>query len=220
MGIRMTAAVVRVLAICLALFCLVSNTYSQERLRASLGHEYRLIEPPQPVETGGKIEVVDFFWYGCPYCNALQPALAAWEKRKPDDVEFLHVPALKEAWTAYTRIFYTLDALGEVARLHLAVYHAYHVEKLHIDDPNVIAEWAVAHGIDRQKWTATYSSPAVDDKVERAKELTRTYNVRGTPSLAVDGRYITSSLMVKKIDDLIPVLDDLIQLARRDRARN
>lgn len=218
---RSLTAIGGILAGCLALACFASLAYAQEKApRPGIEHEYRLIDPPQPVETGDKIEVLDFFWYGCPYCNALQPALAAWSKRKPADVVFRHVPALKEAWVAYTRIFYTLEALSAIERLHPEVYRAYHVDKLRIDDPAVIADWAVHHGIDRKQWVTTYSSADVDKKVQLAKELTRTHNVRGTPSLVVDGRYITSSLMVRNIDDMVPVLDELIRLARLERAKN
>lgn len=179
--------------------------------------EYRLI-PQQPVATGERIEVIDFFWYGCPYCNELQPALAAWIKRKPADVEVRRVPViLRDTWAPHARIYYTLKALGELDRLHLEVYHGYHVEELYMSKPDVMADWAVKHGIDRQKWLAAYASPEVDQKIERAKQLTRTYDIRGTPSLVVDGRYLTSGEMNASIPQMIPVLDGLIQLARQQR---
>lgn len=191
---------------------------AQEAPRARPNFDYRLIDP-QPVETAGKIEVIDFFWYGCPFCNALQPALEDWIRRKPADVALRRVPAiLKDVWAPHVRIYYTLEALGEVERLHLEVYRGYHVEELHMSQPEVAAEWAVRHGIDRQKWLAAYASPEVSQKVERAKELTRRYDVQGTPSLVVDGRYLTSPRLAGTVGGMIPVLDDLVRLARRQRA--
>lgn len=190
---------------------------AQDIVRSRQNIEYRLI-PKQPVTTGKRIEVIDFFWYGCPYCNALQPALEAWRKRKPADVVLRHIPAiLNDSWQAHARIYYTLERLNEVARLHLQVYYGYHVELLHMSKPDVMVEWAVRHGIDRQQWLDAYYSPEVDEKVGRAKELTRTYTVAGTPTLVVDGRYLTSGELAPSLQGMIPVLEDLIRIARRER---
>ena len=209
------AVVTRILACCLALACAAAPASAQEVRRARANYEYRLIEP-QPVETTGKIEVIDFFWYGCPYCNDLQPALEAWIRHKPADVVLRRIPAvLRDTWAPHARIYYTLEALGEVERLHQRVYYGYHVDKLYMSKPEVMVEWAVKNGIDRQKWLDAYSSPEVDRKVLRAKELSHLYNVQGTPSLVVDGRYLTSSNMVETVPGLIPVLNDLIRLARQ-----
>jgi thiol:disulfide interchange protein DsbA len=193
--------------------------FAQEGRRARLNFEYRLIEP-QPVETGDRIEVIDFFWYGCPFCNELQPALEAWIKRKPADVELRRIPAiLRDTWAPHARIYYTLEALGEVERLHLKVYEGYHVQELHMSKPEVMADWAVKNGIDRARWTALYGSREIDLKVVRARELTRAYNVQGTPSLVVDGRYLTSSGMSETVRGVIPILDELVRLAREQRGR-
>jgi thiol:disulfide interchange protein DsbA len=192
---------------------------AQEPLRARQNVEYRLIDP-QPVETPDRIEAIEFFWYGCPYCNELQPALEGWLKRKPADVALRRIPAiLRESWAAHARIFYALEALGELERLHPAVYHGYHVEKLHMSKPEVTAEWAARHGIERKRWLDAYFSPGVDARVERARQLTRAYGVEGTPTLVVDGRYLTSGAMAPSLAGMIPVLDDLIRLARSARAR-
>lgn len=215
---RPAALELRVLACCLALVCFTAPAAAQDMRQPRVNYEYRLIEP-QPVETGDKIEVVDFFWYGCPYCNALQPALAAWDQRKPADVVLRHIPAiLRDTWAPHARIFYTLEAIGEVERLHQRVYYGYHVDELHMSKPDVMAEWAVKNGIDSKKWLDAYSSPEVDHKVQRALELTRLYNVQGTPSLVVDGRYLTSSNMAETVPGVIPILDDLVRMARQRRA--
>ena len=202
----------------LALACAIASAMAQETIKSRQNLEYRLI-PQQPVETGNLIEVVDFFWYGCPYCDQLQPGLEAWIKRKPADVALRRIPAiLNDSWKAHARIFYTLESLNESERLHLQVYHGYHVEKLHMSMPDVMVEWAVAHGIDRQRWLDAYYSREVDEKVERAKALTRAYSVAGTPTLVVDGRYLTSGNLAASLEEMITVLDDMIRLARRSRA--
>jgi len=188
------------------------------RLRVDL--EYRLI-PPQPVETGGKIEVIDFFWYGCPYCNELFPELEAWSGRKPADVALRRIPAiLRDSWAPHARIFYTLEALGEAERLHGQVYHSYHVEKLHMSRPDVMEQWAVRHGIDREKWAAAYSAAATDQKVDQAKAAARRYTINGTPSVVVDGRFLTSSAMAETVPGVVTIVEQLIALARAERAKN
>lgn len=187
------------------------------RLRVDL--EYRVI-PPQPVETGDKIEVIDFFWYGCPYCYRLQPSLEDWASRKPADVTLRRIPAvLRDPWAPHARIYYALEALGEVERLHQQVYHGYHIEKLRMSLPEVMEEWAVRHGIDRDKWAAAYRAPETDAKVEQAKAAVRRYAVTGTPSLVVDGRYLTSSAMSETLPGVIGIVEQLIERARAERAR-
>lgn len=200
-------------------FSAILPAASQDTVGARQNIEYRVIRE-QPVETGDLIEVIDFFWYGCPHCNNLQPALEEWRnKRKPADVVLRRVPAiLNDSWKPHARIYYTLRKLGEVERLHLQVYHGYHVELLHMSKAEVMADWAVSQGIDRKRWLDAYNSPEVDDMVERAKVLTRAYTVSGTPSLVVDGRYLTSGELAPSLKGMIPVLEDLIRLARRDRA--
>jgi len=216
--LRRAATLVPFLACGLALLCFATPANAQEPQRPRLNYEYRLIEP-QPVSTGDKIEVIDFFWYGCPYCNELQPALEAWSKRKPADVTLRRIPAvLRDSWAPHARIYYTLEALGDAERLHQQVYHGYHVDELHMSKPEVMVEWAVKNGIARQKWLDAYSSPEVDQNVLRAKELSRLYNVQGTPSLVIDGRYLTSSGMAETVPGVIPILDELIRLARQQRA--
>lgn len=213
---RLPAAVRALLAV--ALLAIAGAAPAQE-IRARQNIEYRLIEP-QPVASSDRVEVIDFFWYGCPYCNQLQPALEAWERRKPDDVALRRVPViLRDSWAPHARIYYTLEALGETERLHRRVYHGYHVEELHMSRPEVMEEWAVRHGIDRERWREAYFSPEVDARVAEAYRMTNRYGIRGTPSIVVDGRYLTSSSMTPTVSGVVEVLEDLIRLARRERAR-
>ena len=203
----------------LALACLAAASHAQD-IRVRQNIEYRLIAP-QPVETGDRIEVIEFFWYGCPYCNELQPALESWIRRKPADVALRRVPAiLRESWAPHARIYYTLERLNEVERLHLQVYYGYHVEKLHLSKPDVMVEWAVNNGIDRKRWLDAYDSAEVEAEVERAKMLSQAYTVEVTPTLVVNGRYLTSGRHVPGSDvrDIVPILEDVIRLARQRRS--
>jgi len=208
-------------ALTLALYVLIAlalpGTAPAQPISARLNYEYRDI-PPQPVATGERIEVVEFFWYGCPYCNALQPALLSWLKRKPDDVELRRIPAIfRESWVPHARLYYTLEELGELPRLHEAVYRAYHVEHVDLMSAESTAKWAADNGIDRSQWLTAYNSREVEQKVRQAIESTRRYAIQGTPSLVIDGRYVTSTAMTETVPGVIPILDDLIRMSREQR---
>ena len=218
MSARMTIASSFAALALLALGWLPGAACAQE-VRARQNLEYRLIAP-QPVETGERIEVIDFFWYGCPYCHELQPALEEWIQRKPSDVEVRRIPVvMRETWAPHARIYYTLELLGEAERLHAQVYRSYHVEQLHMSKPDVMEQWAVKHGIERRRWIDAYHSPEVDARIARAAQATKRYDVQGTPTLVVDGRYLTSSSMTPTVRGVMPVVDDLIRLARERRGK-
>lgn len=189
---------------------------AQKPVRADV--DYRVIKP-QPVAIASGIEVIDFFWYGCPHCYNLQPALERWISRKPADITVRRIPAiLRDSWAPHARIYYTLETLGEVERLHQRVYHGYHVEELFMSKPEVMAEWAVRNGIAHERWVEAYNSAAVLRKVEEAARLTKAYSISGTPSLVVNGRYLTSGNMVESLGSMLTVLDGLIDKMRREAA--
>lgn len=182
-----------------------------------LGKNYREI-PQQPVANSSKIEVIDFFFYACPYCNELRPLLEPWRAKLPADVEFRRVPVIRyDSWEPLARTYFTLEALGAVERLHEEVYKGYHDEELHMSKPDVMADWAKRHGLDREQWLKTYHSEAVTRKVEMARKATKDYDIRGTPSLVIAGRYLTSSGLTDDVKLVTPVADLLIELARKRR---
>lgn len=173
---------------------------------------------PQPVAAGNRIEVIEFFWYGCPHCYNLQPALDAWLKRKPADVDFKRIPAaFRDSWLPHARIYYTLETLGELERLHHAVFAALHQNKETLMTANATADWAARNGIQPTQWLTAYNSPEVTRKVDASKAQTQAYAVPGTPSLVVDGRYLTSSGMAESMPGVIQNLEGLIVLARDRR---
>ncbi len=189
------------------------------------GKDYRVINPAQPTDSGKRIEVLEFFWYGCPHCNALQPSLRVWLKQKPADVEFKRVPAVFDnSWLPLTWTFYALDSLGVVDKLHYDVFAAIHEQKIRLSDQAVLLEWVAKQGVDKQKFAETYNSFGVKSRGMRSIEMTRTYDIPGTPALTVDGKYLVAPSMVLKADKSVDyeryfqVLDQVIALARKERA--
>jgi thiol:disulfide interchange protein DsbA len=133
------------------------------------GSDYRLIQP-QPVSASGRIEVLDFFYYGCGYCNELRPRLESWQKRKPEDVVFRHMPVLRrESWAPSAKLFFTLQAMN-AERLHGVAYASYHEDDLDMRQESVIAEWASRQGMDAEKFMSIYRSDETRQKVERARK--------------------------------------------------
>jgi thiol:disulfide interchange protein DsbA len=179
--------------------------------------DYRVISQ-QPVETGERVEVIDFFFYACPYCNELAPVLELWLKRKPPDVVFRRAPVVRhDSWIPLAKVYYTLEAMGEAGRLHGEVFHSYHDENVSMSQEKVAAEWAEKHGLDRDKFMAIYRSEETRQKVERARKMTMDYDIKSIPTVVVDGRYLTSSSMTAGVSQVITVLDGLIRLARQQR---
>jgi thiol:disulfide interchange protein DsbA len=199
------------LALCCAVIAPSATAQGLER-----DVDYRVI-PQQPVPAGRQVEVLDFFFYACPYCNALAPELDQWRRNKPADVAFLHVPVVRhDSWAPLAQIFYTLEAMGALDRLHTAVYRAYHVDHIAINEEPAIAEWAEQHGLDRARFLAIYRSQQTRNQVEQARQMTFAYDIDATPSIVVDGRYLTTPAMVGP--RLFAVVDALIKLAREQRA--
>ena len=179
--------------------------------------DYRLIVPAQPGVASKKIEVVEFFYYGCPHCYDLEPLLKNWLKRKPADVEFRQQPAVfRENWIPLTKTYFALDALGLLPKLSDKVYSAVHDEGLGLADEAMMSKWIGQQGVDPVKFSEAYRSFAVQNNVQRAIQITRDYQVKGTPSIAVAGRYITSPSMTGGFDRFFQVVDQLIEMARKE----
>lgn len=204
----------------LLVFLLVAAAAQAQNVPAvtlSEGKNYRLIAQ-QPLEDPGRIEVIDFFFYGCPYCNNMRPMLESWRKALPADVVFRRTPAVRrDSWVPLARTFYTLELLGETERLHEEVYKSYHDEELSMSRSDVMADWAQRHGIDRARWLEAYNSAEVTRLVERARRMTEDYDIQGTPSLVIDGRYLTSSGMTDGVKQLVPVADQIVRMVRAQR---
>lgn len=191
---------------------------SAQVLERPFEQSYRSITPQ--AAPNDKIEVIDFFWYGCPYCFQLMPLMADWEKTKPADVVVRRIPAiLRQEWVPEAHLYYTLEALGVADRLHSKVFEAFHRERLQATDSESWAKWAEANGIERAKWDETYNSQGVRNNVVRAVELGRDYDVRGTPVLVVDGRYQTGGGQAGSLKNVMPTIDGLINLTRERRKK-
>ena len=180
-------------------------------------HYVRLSQPLPTVAEAGKIEVIEFFWYGCPHCNAFEPTLEAWVKKLPTDVAFRRVPVAfrEEPFVAHQRIYYALEAMGQVEAMHRKVFYAIHNDRMHLDKPAEISAFMAKNGIDGAKFLDTYNSFGVQTKARQAKQLAESYKIDGVPALGIQGRYFTSGTLAGNTDKALEVTNFLLQRARK-----
>lgn len=182
------------------------------------GHDYTRLKSAQPVATGKKIEVLEFFWYRCPHCFQLEPGLNKWLKTLPKDAQVRRVPAVfREDWMPGAKLYYTLEQMNLLDKLHHKVFDAYHVENINLNDPAVLGGWIVKQGVDRKKFEAIYNSFSTQSKATQGARLATTYAITGVPAFIIDGKYATSVSMTGGEARLFEVLDQLIVKARAER---
>lgn len=180
------------------------------------GKDFVKLSTPAPVPSGGKIDVVEFFWYGCPHCNAFEPALDAWQRKLPADVAFRRVPVSFSAMhETHAKIFYALEALGQVDALHRKVFAAIHVQHKRLDKEADIVEFMTQNGVDGAKFQEAYKSFAVATKTRQGKQLSEAYKIDGVPSLGIAGRWFTAPSLTGSPDRALAVTEALIQRARK-----
>jgi thiol:disulfide interchange protein DsbA len=161
------------------------------------GVDYRTLEQKQQTDSGKKVEVVEFFWYSCPHCYALDPELEAWVKKQGDNINFRRIPvAFRESFVPQQKMFYALEALGKGEELHRKIFNAIHAQHQPLDSETQIVDFMVKNGVDKQKFLDAFNSFAVQAKARRATQLMQAYQVDGVPLLAVDGHYETSPSIV------------------------
>jgi thiol:disulfide interchange protein DsbA len=191
------------------------------------GVNYVRLGQPLPITLPGKIEVIEFFWYECPHCNAFEPALEAWSKQLPADVVLNRVPVWfrEEPFTAQQKLYYAIESLGLVPTLHRRVFYAIHNEHLRLRTPEDISAFVLQNGIDPVKFMAVYGSFAIEARVQQARQLAAAYKIDGVPAMGVQGRFYTNGSLAnanaspatpaRSNDRMLVVVDALIARIRQ-----
>lgn len=185
------------------------------------GREYVPIEPVLATDNAAKIEVIEFFSYGCPHCAEFHPTVSKWSAKLPADVVFKRVPVSfnRAQWANLSKFYYALEATGDLARLDGAVFQALHEKGLKLYDDKSIAEWAGAQGIDTKKFTDAYNSFGVLSKVKRGDQLAQQAKIQGVPSLVVDGKYLMVNEGIKDNVEIVTRTDKVIDKVRVERGK-
>lgn len=204
-------------ALTLALFSLAQPAQAQ----LAVGRDYVVIEPAQLTDNPAKLEVTEFFSYACPHCNDLNPNISKWAAKLPADVVFKRVPVGfgNPFYQLMAKLYYTLEAIGELKRLDDAVFAAIHEKGLKLIDDKSVLEWVSAQGVDAKKFSDAYNSFGVQSKIKRAEQMAQASKIRGVPALLVDGRYLVTGQEVKTHAELLALTDKVIGKARGDRGQ-
>jgi protein dithiol oxidoreductase (disulfide-forming) len=180
------------------------------------GKDYTRLETPQPSNAPpGKVEVLEFFSYGCPHCSAFEPTLEEWEKRLPPETSLRRVPVtfLMNA-DNFMHTYYALETIGAVQAAQLKIFRAIHIERQRLESPENIAAFLGKNGVDAAKFLAAFKSFSVATSVSRAKKMVADYNVDSVPTLIVAGRWVTSPSQAGSQERALAVVDQLVQRAR------
>jgi protein dithiol oxidoreductase (disulfide-forming) len=185
------------------------------------GKQYARIKNALPVETGKKIEVLEFFSYGCPHCRDLDPELQAWLKTLPADVEFRRVPIDfgRDQWANMAKMYLTLEALGAESKLTPEFFDALHGKGMQMWNEKTFFDWAASKGLDRKKVEETYASFGVSSKFNRARQQAKAYNVQSVPLIIVDGKFVTAPDKVGSHSGMPAAINALIAKARAERPK-
>lgn len=204
------------LALCVALL-----TPQAMAVEFKEGQHYTTFNPPRTTETPGKIEIAEFFWYGCAHCFNFEPILHKWVKKLPADTAFRRIPAVfpgKDGkpgnWAPGAKLYYSLEAMGLLEKLHGEVFDAMNIDRINLQDEKNLRDWLSKKNVDTRKFFDTWNSFAIQGKVQRAQQLTLQYNLTGVPAVVVDGRYMPSSGGAGSHEEITEILDQLIVKAR------
>ncbi|QKV51576.1 thiol:disulfide interchange protein DsbA/DsbL [Comamonas antarctica] len=181
------------------------------------GKDYAKLSKPVATTAGpGKVEVLEFFWYSCPHCNAFEPAFAAWKSAAPADVVVQRVPVgFNASFIPQQKLYYALLAMNKLDELHTKVFRAIHVERNRLAKDEDIFAWIGQQGVDVNKFKESYNSFTVSNQVRKATQLQQDYNVEGVPSIGVAGRYYTDGTMAGNMANVLRVTDHLIAVSRK-----
>lgn len=179
------------------------------------GTHYQELDTPVRTDSDGEIEVAEVFWYGCPHCYNFKPIVEAWEKDLSDDVRFVMMPAaLGRSWEPHARAYYALEAMGELEKVHDALFDALAGERRPLNTPEALADFVAGYGVDAESFLSNYQSFGVNARMQQAQSKIRGARITGVPTMLVNGKYKVSASMAGGHEAVLEVVDYLIARER------
>lgn len=173
---------------------------------------YETLSSPQPTQHPDKVEVIEFFWYGCPHCYSFEPELSKWLKTLPKNVEFIRQPAVfNETWGKHAKAYFVAEALGVVDKVHADLFDAIQNKKEKLETKEELAAFFTAHGVDPAQFHETFNSFAIDAKMRQAPAIAARYGITGVPTVIINGKYVTSGPLAGSHEKMLDVMDGLIK---------
>lgn len=166
----------------------------------------------QPTESADKVEVLEFFWYGCPHCYQFEPILEVWKKTVPAHVEFIRVPAVfRPEWKVHARTYYALQAMGLGEKFHSAIFDAIHKDKNDLYSEAAMTKFLVSRGVNKDDFKAAYDSFSIDGQLRKAIQKVQGYGIKGVPAIGVNGKYLVSGSSAGSYENMLRIVDYLIK---------
>ncbi|MDH5485287.1 MAG: thiol:disulfide interchange protein DsbA/DsbL [Gammaproteobacteria bacterium] len=176
------------------------------------GIEYTKLDKPQATQSADKVEVTEFFWYGCPHCFQFEPTLGDWLARKPDNVRFVRIPLpLNPSWLPHTKTYYALELMGKGEQYHHALFKAMHVDKIKLYTQSALTDFLVKQGVDKKAFEDAVGSFAVEMRARQAMQMVKAYGLNGVPAMAVNGKYTTSASQAGSYKGMIDIVNHLVK---------
>lgn len=173
---------------------------------------YEALSTPQPTQHPDKVEVIEFFWYGCPHCYSFEPALENWLKTLPKNVEFIRQPAVfNETWGKHAKAYFVAEALGVVDKVHADLFDAIQNKKEKLETEEQLAKFFTDHGVDAAKFHEAFNAFAVDTKMRQAPAIAARYGITGVPTVIINGKYVTSGPLAGSQEKMLDVMNALIK---------
>lgn len=195
----------------LAAMLLSFGASAQNTTNYVAGKDYKVIEPAQPTDDASQVEVVEVFGYLCPHCATFQPYIEPWAEDRPDRVNYYRVPVVfQRSWEPLARAYYTAEALGILDQSHLALFKALHSERRPLRNTDELAEFFTSFGVTREQFDSAAKSFSVQTKLTRGTNQARRWGVSGTPSVIINGKYLTTGSMAGSYERMIQIIDHLV----------
>lgn len=184
------------------------------------GRDYQVLSHPQPVSSGARVEVLEFFYYGCPVCYEAEPHVARWLLTAGPSVAIHRVPAVfTDSSESFARTFYTLSAMNQIARLHWPIYDNHHFDGKQLNEEKNIVEWVSHNGVERDRFVQLWHSEQIAAQVASAKKALETYEVKAVPTFIIDGKYLATSRVTGSVKSMMEVVDYLVGRAASERKK-
>ncbi|MEP3590023.1 MAG: thiol:disulfide interchange protein DsbA/DsbL [Marinobacter sp.] len=175
------------------------------------GVHYRTLSTPVSTASDSGVEVAEVFWYGCPHCYNFKPLSEAWEEQAPDYVNYVRLPAvLGESWAPHAFAFYALESMGQLDKVHDALFEALASERRPLNSAESLADFVAGYGVDAEAFVDAYNSFAVRSRVRQAQTKIMGAQVTGTPTMLVNGKYVVNATMARGHENVLKVVDYLV----------
>jgi thiol:disulfide interchange protein DsbA len=190
------------------LFCFTGMIHAETYQE---GKHFKRIDQNTTVDNG-KVEVLEFFMYGCPHCYSFEPFLTKWKGSKPENVEFMRVPAtFNSLATLHARAYYALQMLDVGEKIHPKFFSEIHNNKNMMKTVDALADFVQQYGVERSEFIDAMNSFAVEGNIRKASKLVRDYDINGVPAVAINGKYLISASMAGSYDNMVNIMNYLVE---------